>query len=77
MTGRGMIENPTMKQASYSLTPPLEWQINIYCYFLFHAQSSGFSHQTDVTSHKGSDMASSKTLKKTLNALKRLWSITP
>jgi hypothetical protein len=42
-----MIENPTMKQASYSLTPPLEWQINIYCYFLFHTQSSGFSHQTN------------------------------
>ena len=47
MTGRGMIENPTMKQASYSLTPPFEWQINIYCYFLFHTQSSGFSHQTN------------------------------
>ena len=77
MTGRGMIENPTMKQASYSLTPPLEWQINIYCYFLFHTQSSGFSHQTVVTSHKGSDMASSKTLKKSLNIRQTLWSITP
>jgi len=75
MTGRGMIENPTMKQASYSLTPPLEWQINIYCYFLFHTQSSGFSRQTVVTSHKGSDMASSKTLKKTLNAPKGPWSM--
>ena len=47
MTGRGMIENPTTKQASYSLTPPLEWQINIYCYILFHIQSSGFSNQTN------------------------------